>query len=299
MKKHHIYKITAIAFILISFAASSCQEDVRVLRSEDPWIVFVSDRNGNKDVYAINPISKEKVLVHGSQYDETSLRYDPQQDRIVFSKHKDNVVLASNNTDLFNSPNIEYTPAWSTKGKIVYSQEETGQSDLYIADSDGNNNMQITDTPESEKYPSWDPSGEKIVYTKQVEDGWDLYIMDVPTGEENRITNLEGTLRHPTWSPDGNKIAFDMDYDGKSEIAYVDIRTMELNRITRRPSKDTKPSWAPDSFTIAFESDAENSNTDIWIIDIGSRELNKLTNNNSYDGEPVFAPYSSIMDFVK
>lgn len=299
MKKSKLNKIIIALQVLISFTFISCQEDVRVLRSEDPWLAFISDRNGNHDVFAINPINKEKVFLYGSEFNEGELKYNPYDNKIVFNRFEVNkIMLVDNDSDLFINPSENSAPSWSSKGKIVYTVEENGISNIYITDNDGNNGKQITNSPKRIKAPTYNPSGEKIVYVKEVKEGWDLFIMDIARNSKVRVTNLNGELDNPSWSPDGKRIAFDILYDGQSEISYVDISSLEVKRLTQRSGNDTNPSWAPDSYTIAFESDSENSNSDVWIIDIETRELTKLTDHSGYDGNPVFVPYSSIMDLV-
>jgi TolB protein len=299
LKKSELNKIIIISLVFVSLIFISCQEDVRVLRGEDTWLVYISDKNGNHDVFAINPINKEKVLLYDSEFNERDLRYNPYDNKIIFKRYEENkVMMVENKDDLFLSPSNNSIPSWSSKGKIVYTIEENGTSNIYIADNDGGNVKILTNSTERIKAPAYDRNGEKIVYAKQVKDGWDLFVMDIANDNEMRITNLNVEIDNPSWSPDGKRIALEILYDGQSEIAYVDVSSLKVSRLTNRSGDDINPSWAPDSFTIAFESDAENSNYDIWIIDIETRELTKFTEHPGYDGNPIFVPYSAIMDLV-
>lgn len=290
-------KIFTAVIVLATVMLLSCQEDVRELRNSDPWIVYVSERNGSSNINAINPITKETVFIAETNSPESIVRYDPHKDRIVFPLL--NGMLTDGKNDLFQTPNNKVPPSWSSKGKIVYSIESMKGGDLFIASSDGSNEKRITNDPAFERYPVYNSSGDKIVYVKQVESGWDLFMLDIATKEETRLTELEKFVAHPSWSLDGKKIAFQIMYKGQTEIAVLHIESGEVTRLTNSPGNDSMPSWAPDSFTIAFGGDAENDgNFDIWTIDIETRDMRKWTDHAGYDGNPIFVPYSAIKDII-
>ncbi len=295
--KNLLSKIFISLFILLTAFLLSCQEDVRELRDSDPWIVYGSERDGNIDVHAINPITKEKIFVAETNSSESIIRYDPHKDRIIFPLS--NGILTEGKNDLFQAPNKTVPPSWSSKGKIVYSVETMKGGDLFIASLDGSNKIRITNNPEFERYPAYNSSGDKIVYAKQIESGWDLFMLDIATKEETRLTELENYVAHPSWSLDGKKIVFETMYEEQIEIAVLNLESGVVTRLTNRPGNDNMPSWAPDSYTIAFSSDIENDgNFEIWTIDIETREMRKWTDHAGYDGNPIFVPYSAIKEII-
>ncbi len=56
--------------------------------------------------------------------------------------------------------------AWSPDGSQIAfcAGNETGNFDLYLADADGSNLRQITDTPGDEFAPAWSPDGRSLAY---------------------------------------------------------------------------------------------------------------------------------------
>ena len=108
-------------------------------------IAFVSDRDGNTEIYVIN-------------------------------------TDGSNPTNLTNNPSNDYFPVWSPDGsKIVYASELDGDMEIYTMDDDGSNPTNLTNNLDSDLFPVWSPDGSKIVFvSSKGEDlgemvGWEIY----------------------------------------------------------------------------------------------------------------------------
>ena len=60
---------------------------------------------------------------------------------------------------------VRYRPRWLADGRIVFSSNETGTYDLYVADADGGNRTQLTfDRTGNETEPAPSPDGRYIVF---------------------------------------------------------------------------------------------------------------------------------------
>lgn len=103
-------------------------------------------------------------------------------------------------------------PNWSPFGNlIVYQNFNTGQWDLWIMDTNGNNNMKITGGAGDKTDASFSPDGNYIVYSSDEDEleYANIFIIPVTGGNSTRVTNYDGYDGAPSWSPDGNKIAFE------------------------------------------------------------------------------------------
>lgn len=299
MKKAAIYFL--IYLFNVGCNTELPQPDEKVESFGEPWIVFSSGRSGNGDIYAINSKTRETILVAGTDSPEGTVRYDAYQKRIVYHRYDqepERAVLVSSGEDLFEDPNGDVAPAWSSEaGRVVYAADREGFEDLYIAMADGQNQLLVTQDEWIDRYPSWSPDGQAVVYAKKLEDGWDLHVMrpfddDKP---EERLTNDGVYVGHPSWSPDGRYIAYDTLIDGQAEIAMLEIATGEVTRLTNRAGNDLIPAWSPDGKKIAFGGEPDSAgNWDLWMVDLETLQITRLTEQPTYDGGPVFVPASVI-----
>ena len=135
-------------------------------------IAFVSDREGNADIYVMN--------VGGT----------------------DVVNLTNHEAD-------EYDPAWSPDGtKIAFVSSRRGDYDIYVMNADGTDAVNLTNHEADEYDPAWSPDGTKIAFNRSNGRGdVDIYVMDT---EGTNVVNITSGYHDfdPAWSPDGKKIVF-------------------------------------------------------------------------------------------
>lgn len=94
--------------------------------------------------------------------------------------------------------------------KILYGVGYTDISlnksnrELFIMNSDGSDNRQITVTPKSENNARWTPDGKKIAYLQ----GGQLWIMGIDGKGAKKISDIEKGISEFEFSPKGGKILF-------------------------------------------------------------------------------------------
>ena len=278
--------LTAALLVLIPLSACAPDEDV---------LVFSSGRTGDGDIYVFRPASGEVRLHLGTDAPEGTVRYDPFRDRLVHHRFtEDGAMLMSGERDLFEDPNGDVAPQWSSRGEIAYVVEDSAGSDLFVADSLNRQARRLTRDGDVERYPAWAPDGRQLAYAKRRQGSWDLYVFDLETSEETRLTELETYVGHPAWSPDGSRIAFDTMVGDQAELAVLDLSSGEVRRLTDRPGNDLIPSWSSDGRRVAFGGDSATGNWDVWILDLESGELTRVTTDPASDGGPVFVPASAL-----
>jgi dipeptidyl aminopeptidase/acylaminoacyl peptidase len=121
-------------------------------------IAFVSDRDGNKEIYSAG--------INGGT---------PRR-------------LTNNAVD-------DYSPAWSpTGGQIAFVSERTGNNEIFVMRAkDGAGETNLTNDPGSDRYPAWSPNGRKIVFRSNRDKRADLFLMD-PDG--SGVARLMKALGH-------------------------------------------------------------------------------------------------------
>ena len=94
--------------------------------------------------------------------------------------------------------------------KIAFSSTRDGDSEIYVMDDDGSNQVRLTNDPARDYDPSWSPDGERIAYDESLQ-VWlsQIYVVEAERdGRTKRLTDNSPDKWHPAWSPDGDTIAY-------------------------------------------------------------------------------------------
>ncbi len=114
--------------------------------------------------------------------------------------------------------------AWgrgSNADKLLYTKNVNGTNVLYSINSDGSNDVQITDIAfGSIRTPNWSPDGQRIVFSSVGDN--QIYIANADgTGLYQLTNNAVNTI--PEISPDGQYILFTSDIGGTYDIYLLQI----------------------------------------------------------------------------
>ena len=201
---------------LARLTRSAATDSHPVVSPDGRRIAFVSDRDGNDEIY---------VVTNGD--DVTRLTSNPGR--------------------------IDTTPAWSPDGKrIAWASGLPGELDLYVMNADGSGKQALVTSPGDDAEPAWSPGGKQIAFASNREGNYDVWIAEVTGGERQQLTDVPADDREPAWSPEGTRLAFVSNRDGNEEIYTLNRSGLDLTRLTVDPAPDRHPTWAPDAGRIAF-----------------------------------------------
>ena len=191
---------------------------------------------------------------------------------------------------------------------ISYVSNTTGDYNIYLQHTNGENLRLLTNHPTDEKDLTWSPDGRFLAYTSNQDGTYKIYVLDTRTGEHRRLTDRHEREWTPAWSPDGKWIAFATDGDeeiqlgewGKfkitSDIYKADVNGGHLVRLTDQ-GKNVGPSWSPDSQWIAFVSyHRGDERIGIYVMDTDGRRLRRINDkkvqalNGMAQGECAWSP---------
>jgi TolB protein len=288
-------------------------------------IVFVSWRDGNGEVYAMDA-------------DGSSPR------------------------NLTKHPAKDVQPAWSPDGRSIAfvsirsPSHCTGpgrcwpdrESDIYVMNADGSRKRNLTRDRASDDLPTWSPDGRRIAFLHGRGRGrGQLYVVNADGSGLRNLGRLAGPAlfgSHPVWSPDGRTIYFGrylVSTDGSGarklpyipiiavwspdgrQIAFVGNRATGLpgpgarfkddseiyvmkadgsgtRRLTHNVGLDGEPAWSPDGRKIAFQRKRRvgGSNGEIYVMNADGSGKRNLTRNPAQDGSPSWSPDGRRIAFV-
>ena len=181
-------------------------------------ILFTSGRDGNYEVYSMNPDGSEQVNL--TQHQASDLN-----------------------------------AVWSPTGeKILFISDRGGRRDLYLMDPDGSKVRRVLKRKAKvdRKHPTWSPDGKQIAYKTLDWGGPEYGIHIVILGEQEAEHIVEGS--YPAWSPDGMEIACTVSQPLSAQLTFINVhtRTQEKPLSKKLLLWQYDPSWSAAGDKLAF-----------------------------------------------
>lgn len=288
-------------------------------------IVFQSDRDGNYDLYIMNPNGSDQQNLTNSPPSITSTNNNtypipsPDGKSIAFESDRDGnreiyVIDVENRIQINLTKNKanDYSPTWSPDGKsiafisdrdavLVDTDHDIWTNNIYIMAADGSNPRRLTSKNKSDGYGglSWSPDGSKLALCLSSPTPWDGYfskginLLTISDSSLTRLTFDQSTLQcNPKWSPDGKRILFSL--SGSKLINVYLMNADGTNQIALSTDPlmyDIDPSWSLNGDYVLFSSNRDG-NYHIYTMKADGTNLTRLTDGPGEETNPVWLPVS-------
>ncbi|MEO6050237.1 MAG: S9 family peptidase [Pyrinomonadaceae bacterium] len=211
---------------------------------------------------------------------------------------------------------------YTVSNEVLTADKSEYVSQIWLASTDGNDNMQLTFADKSSTNPKLSPDGKWIAFLSTRKDNKsNLYLLRVGGGEAEALTDVKSNITDFEWSPDGKWIAYAMtdaksddeekNDKGKNDFRWVD-ENIKMARLyvmpvqkdaagkheTRKLTENYSVSafnWSPDGSKIVF-SHVKDPRADFWMtsdvstVDVASGKVTGFVNTAAAETSPVYSP---------
>jgi len=293
-------------------------------------ILFSSDRvgpphNGNYEIYIMDNDGEDIKRLTDINGQDTYPSMAPDGKYIVFESwqngHPELYKMESDGTQITrltnyqkHESNNEYigngNPSWSTiiknknenstTAKIVFQSDRDGNHEIYIMNSDGSDQTNISKHSGFDGSPVFSPNGNKIAFVSDRSGKHNVWIMNADGSNLYNLTNSSSENYYPSWNPDGTKITYDSYSEGApgGDIFIINVDGSDPKNLTNTKQDEGYPSWSPSGDLITYDmggyEHSKTGNFTIFSININmNNKISAVTDNSGNSGDASWIPQSN------
>ena len=293
INRSSIRRVAAIGTLTLVSALGACQDDAPspVAPASDPvaaktgagkgstieTVLLTGTRNGNADIYAMNPDGSNIRRITTDTLADRSPSFAPGNRRIVWVRVSDkgSQLFTANPDGSKETPltplqpevavnNPRYSPDGTKIAFEMTARDSAGpvkgaiNTDIYVINADGSGLTRLTYETSEDRQPAWSPDGQTIAFAsdRYVSGYMSIYAMTAGGLNVRNLIGCDQNCLEPEYSPDGTKVAFASAADGMIEVLTV-VGAPSVVGVGPRPDAGASrhPTWSKDGSRVLFASD--------------------------------------------
>jgi len=299
-----VLALAILAAVVVGGYSILSSGGISLLSPRSGRIAFMSDRDGNWDIYIMDRDGNNVQNLTNSPAREGIPIHAAGQDKLIFASDQGGPTLDVFTIDLDgnNANNITQTPdsneipiSWSPDGNyVVFASDRDGASQIFLVESSGAGLLNLTQRDAAQSFDDWSGETNQFILTTASATGPSLTITNLDGDTRQAVTDGSYPAGGGHWSPDGQKVAYmAIGPEGSAlDIFVSDVSGGEAVNLTQSASNDSFPRWSPDGTKIAFVSDRDG-NSEIYVMDADGSNQTNLTNSpgqESVQGDYAWSP---------
>ncbi len=264
----------------------------------DGRLLFVSNRGGGRDVYAVElngdgmPRQEPVRVTTGLDPHTISLSRDGRT--LVYSTllRRQNVwsieiprgdpVSGYDGERVTTGRQVIEGMAVSPDGRsLAFDSNRSGNQDLYVQPLDAGPPVQVTDHPADEFVKAWSPDGRWLTGHGFRNGNRDIFVVRADGTDHQTVYDSPTPDRYPDWSPDGRSLVFQSILEDGTALFVTDGGGGSDWSEPRRLTTGSSARWSPDGERIAF-----SSGPSAFVVDLNGEQRRNVFEGN--DVETLF-----------
>lgn len=283
---------------------------------EDRAIVFMSNRDGDWDIYRMEGADGAVLNLSNSDADDgfASFSADGAQitflstrgggdpgPNIMYADGSDQRSLASDVTAVLSvllSGRGDWDLSYTAGGELALISLRDLNLELYRRDADGDRNL--SQSGAIDWFPAWSPDARRIAFASDRAGSQDIFTADDVSGALTRLTDHPADDWFPVWTADGSRLIFVSDREqpfsgGQIGLHVIDIEVLEGEVIPPAPRLDPEDglaadfNWTADGEAVVYMAYVDGN----WEIFRAGRDDSapvNLTESPADDLFPIWVP---------
>ena len=257
-------------------------------------IVFGSNRDGDYDIYAVNPDGTGLTQLTHNDFEDSSPIPSPDGRLIAFYSEDGGTLMSPDGSGRRSLQGCHGLESWSPDStRLLCDDEDEG---LVIADVASGT---VTPLTASGRDASWSPDGRTIAFVDEER----LFAIPAAGGARRRLgrrkVDEDGT---PSWSPDSQRLAYaaSAGKNFRQDLFTIGADGSGGHRLVRGIS-DFGPTWSPEGSLIAFTRELPHYVVAVYTVradGTGLRRISVSAGGESSD-EPAWSADGSALLYIR
>jgi Tol biopolymer transport system component len=228
-------------------------------------VAFVSDRDGNAEVYVMNADGKgPRRLTEEFALDDHPA-WSPDGKRIAFvstRRPSEKPGRAWNGLYVMNADGsgvkrlsgaaADYSPAWSPDGgwlAFASGSGKVGGTDVWVVRPDGTGRRRVV---KDGGWPAFSADGKAVFFHSKRQGRWGVWRVNVDGTGLKRVTPGKEDAYTPRTSADGKWLVYAVARGGHRQVELMDLGTGKTVQVTKGGTDHWNPAVSPDGRSVVY-----------------------------------------------